>query len=171
MLDMEGIGDAEEGGKRGQVRDQRETEGDEGCDPMPGVKMVGGGDFDQAFPAGELRRQPVQQIEAADDESAEQANDRAAEHGEQNPKKTARLRSLREAIVAQPNQHPGNRDDRDQPNDPVEHDGQQRAGDLARSFLDQEIRLYDIASRSAREKLIEEEADHKQDPRAAECSA
>src|SRR5262249_8669683 len=86
---------------------------------------------------------------------------RAAEDGEQDRDEHAGLRQLSEPLKTERDEQSGDADDCDEPNDAVENDGQECAGGFSRRFFEQEIALHDIATGSARKKLIVKHSDQK----------
>ena len=83
-----------------------------------------------------------------------------------------RLRKLRQPIVTQRDQSPGDADQRDEPDHAIEDDGEKRAGGLARSFLEQEVTLDDVATGAAGQELVVKHPDQKKpgDARNAEVN-
>ena len=61
---------------------------------------------------------------------------------------------MREKIETQADQHAGNRDQRDEPNDAVKQHREQCAKFFRRRFLEQEVALDDVAAGAAGQELI-----------------
>src|SRR3982751_49932 len=104
----------------------------------------------------------MEKVEAADDETREQASDRNAEKEEQNPKQTPRILGLREEIETQTDQRDGNGDECHQSNEPVENHRQQGSCFFIRRFFEQQIAFNDIPAGSTWQKLIVKHSNQKQ---------
>ena len=136
------------------MRDKRRAKGCERGEPMLGIEMIGSGKLDQFSATGDFLRQGMKKIETADDEAREQEENGAAKNNEKTNEQLPCLWSLGEKIVTQADQHAGNRDQRDEPNDAVKQHREQCAKFFRRRFLEQEVRLDDVASSAAGQELI-----------------
>ena len=120
---------------------------------MMGVKLVGSRDFDQLFAAWKFMRQQMKEIETANHETRDQAANRNAEQQKQDPKQSPRVRRAREQIEPKGNQGRGDGDQRDQSDEAIENNGEQRPGLFSAGFFEQQITLNNIAACPAGKKF------------------
>ncbi len=103
----------------------------------------------------------MKQIEATDNEARDQGRDRNPEDKEQEPKQIPRFVRSREQIEPQTHQCHRDRHQRDQSDQPIEHNCEQRAGLVLGGFFQQQVALNNIPTGAAGQKLIVKHADQK----------
>ena len=129
--------------------------------PRTGIDLDGGGEFQQLRAGREPGGQVIDQVELRGDEQDDQSAQRAAQHEHEGVNELRGLGRARQPGIAQADEHGREQDEREQPQQPVHDDGQDRAGAALRRGLAQDvIGLHGVAARRTEQKQVEERADH-----------
>src|SRR6516164_10631791 len=115
--------------------------------------MIGREDLNQFIASRKMCGEIMEQFESTDDERRNQEGDRCAQEKEQQPQQFSGIWFLGKKIISQRDQGGRDRNERNESDEPIKDDGQQRARFLIRRLLEQVITLNDVSAGASGEKL------------------